>query len=160
MTLDDALALIAVLQEHRAREQDPRARQEEHRARQEAAIRALREQVTTLRERVAERRARHLTRCSRPQPAHPARALAAWLHRHEDERFTVLRIPGVESTNNQAARAIRPFVISREISGGSRSPHGSAIRCDPASVFLTPTARGLNPLTTCLAALQTPTPQL
>ena len=108
----------------------------------------------------AERRMRHLTRCSRTPRDHPARALAAWLHQHEDELFTVVRTPGVQSTNNQAERAIRPFVISRKISGGSRSPQGSAIRCDLASVFLTWTARGLNPLTTCLAALQTPTPQL
>ena len=29
-------------------------------------------------------------------------------------------------------RALRPFVIGRKISGGSRSPQGSAIRCDLA----------------------------
>lgn len=108
----------------------------------------------------AERRMRLLTRCYRTQEAHPAQALATWLHQHEDELFTFVRTPGVEGTNNQAERAIRPFVISRKISGGSRSPQGSAIRCDLASVFLTWTARGLNPLTTCLAALQTPAPQL
>ena len=108
----------------------------------------------------AERRMRELTRCYRTQHAHPARALAAWLHQHEDELFTFVRTAGVEGTNNQAERAIRPFVISRKISGGSRSPQGSAIRCDLVSVFLTWTARGLNPLTTCLAALQTPAPQL
>jgi hypothetical protein len=57
-------------------------------------------------------------------------------------------------------RALRPFVIGRKISGGSRSPQGSAIRCDLASVFLTWTARGLNPFTAYIAALQAPLPQL
>jgi transposase len=108
----------------------------------------------------AERRMRRLTRCYRTQSGHPAQTLAAWLHQHEDELFTFVRTPGVEGTNNQAERAIRPFVIGRKVSGGSRSPAGSAIRCDLASVFLTWTARGLNPLTTCLAALQSPLPQL
>jgi hypothetical protein len=108
----------------------------------------------------AERRLRRLTRCYRTQTAHPAQALAAWLHQHEDELFTFVRTPGVEGTNNQAERASRPFVIARKISGGSRSPQGSAIRCDLASVFLTWTARGLNPLTACLAALRSPLPQL
>lgn len=108
----------------------------------------------------AERRMRRLTRCYRTQSAHPAQALATWLHQHEDELFTFVRTAGVEGTNNRAERALRPFVIGRKISGGSRSPQGSAIRCDLASVFLTWTARGLNPLTACLAALQTPAPVL
>jgi len=108
----------------------------------------------------AERRMRRLTRCYRTQSGHPAQALATWLHQHEDELFTFVRTPGVEGTNNQAERAIRPFVIGRKISGGSRSPQGSAIRCDLASVFLSWTARGLNPLTACVAALQSPVPLL
>ena len=103
---------------------------------------------------------RRLTRCYRTQSGHPAHALATWLHQHEDELFTFVRTPGVEGTHNQAERALRPFVIGRKISGGSRSPQGSAMRCDLASVFLTWTARGLNPLTACLAALQAPCPQL
>ena len=106
----------------------------------------------------AERRLRRLARCYRTAPTHPAQALATWLHQHEDELFTFVRTPGVEGTNNQAERALRPFVIGRKISGGSRSAQGSAIRCDLASVFLTWTARRLNPLTTCLTALGGPSP--
>jgi hypothetical protein len=108
----------------------------------------------------AERRLRSLTRCYRTLDAHPAHALATWLHQHEDELFTFVRTPGVEGTNNQAERALRPFVIGRKISGGSRSPQGSAIRCDLASVFLTWAARGLHPFTACIAALQAPLPLL
>ena len=107
----------------------------------------------------AERRVRLLARCYRRAPDHPAHALATWLHTHEGELFTFVRTPGVSGTNNLAERTLRPFVIGRKISGGSRSPAGSAIRCDLATVFHTWAARGLDPLAACLAALQTPLPQ-
>ena len=108
----------------------------------------------------AERRLRRLARCYRRALDHPAHALATWLHTHEGELFTFVRTPGVHGTNNLAERTVRPFVIGRKISGGSRSPLGSAIRCDLATVFHTWTARGLNPFAACLAALQSPLPQL
>lgn len=108
----------------------------------------------------AERRLRVFTRCYRKTLDHPAHALADWLHRHEDELFTFVRVPGVSGTNNLAERAIRTHVIARKISGGSRSDAGSAIRCALASIFNTYAARGLNPLASCLAAIQTPLPQV
>lgn len=108
----------------------------------------------------AERRVRTLARCYRRAPDHPAHALANWLYTHEGELFTFVRMPGVSGTNNLAARTVRPFVIGRKISGGSRSPAGAAIRCDLATVFHTGAARGLDPLAACLAVLQTPLPQV
>jgi len=108
----------------------------------------------------AERRVRVLARCYRRALDHPAHALASWLHIHEGELFTFVRTLGVSGTNNLAERSIRPFVIGRKISGGSRSPAGSAIRCDLASVFHTWAARGLDPLAACLAVLQAPLPQV
>lgn len=108
----------------------------------------------------AERRLRTLARCYRKANGHPAQALATWLHRHEGELFTFVRLPGVSGTHNLAERAIRPQVIARKISGGSRRTAGSHIRCDVATVFFTYHARGLNPFAACLAALQTPLPQL
>jgi hypothetical protein len=108
----------------------------------------------------AERRVRTLARCYRRAPAHPAQALANWLYTHEGELFTFVRTPGVSGTNNLAERTVRPFVIGRKISGGSRSPAGSAIRCDLATVFHTWAARSLDPLAACLAVLQAPLPQL
>ena len=108
----------------------------------------------------AERRVRRLARCYRRAPDHPAHVLARWLHTHEGELFTFVRTPGVSSTNNLAERTVRPFVIGRKISGGSRSPAGSAIRCDLPTVFDTWAARGRDPLAACLAVLQSPLPQV
>jgi len=43
--------------------------------------------------------------------------------------------------------------VARKISGGTRSPEGSAVRMLLASLFASWQARGLNPFTTCLALL-------
>lgn len=110
--------------------------------------------------RAAERRVRVLARCYRRALDHPAHALASWLHTHEGDLFTFVRTPGVSGTPNLAARSIRPFVIGRTSSGGARSPAGSAMRCDLASVFHTWAARGRDPLAACLAVLQAPLPQV
>jgi hypothetical protein len=55
--------------------------------------------------------------------------------------------------NNLAERSLRPLVVVRKISGGSRSPQGSQTRMTLASVFATLKARGLNPSTACLALI-------
>jgi transposase len=101
-----------------------------------------------------ERRTRALATCYRRTAGHPARVLAQRLHRYESELFEFLRTPQASPTNNLAERTVRPQVITRKISGGSRSPAGSAIRCDLATLFHTWSARGLNPFAACLAALQ------
>lgn len=103
---------------------------------------------------------RTLCRCYRGDPGHPAHALAGWPHRHGDELFTFVRVPGVAATNNLAERTVRPQVTARKIRGGTRSAVGSSVRCDLATVFYTFKARGLNPLTACIAALQSPFPQV
>jgi transposase len=105
-----------------------------------------------------ERQTHALARCYWKHTAHPAHTLAKRLYRYEGELFTFIRVPGVVATNNLAERAIRPFVIARKISGGTRSTTGSTIRCDLATVFHTWAARGLNPFAACLAALHTPLP--
>src|SRR6185312_16994486 len=92
-----------------------------------------------------ERRTRALAACYRRTADHPARVLAQRLHRYESELFEFLRTPGVSPTNNLAERAVRPQVIARKISGGSRSAAGSTIRCDLASLFHTWAAGGLTP---------------
>lgn len=107
-----------------------------------------------------ERRSRALARCYRRTDGHPAQVLAQRLHRYESELFTFVRTSGVPATNNVAERAVRPLVITRKISGGSRSATGSQVRCDLATPFYTWLARGLNPFALCLAALQSPLPQL
>jgi transposase len=91
---------------------------------------------------------------------HPCQALAKRLLRHEGELFVFVREPGVPADNNLAERSLRPLVVSRKISGGTRSPIGSQTRMTLTSLFQTWQARGLNPLLECRRLLQSPFPQL
>jgi transposase len=88
--------------------------------------------------------------------AHPCQALAKRLLRHEDELFQFVLVPGLSADNNLAERAIRPLVVIRKVSGGSRSAAGTKTRMALASLFHTWHARGLNPFEQCLALLSQP----
>jgi len=90
---------------------------------------------------------------------HPCQALAKRLLRHQDELFVFVLEPGVPADNNLAERSLRPLVIARKISGGTRSPVGSQTRMTLSSLFQTWQARGLNPLHECFRLLQSPFPQ-
>lgn len=100
------------------------------------------------------------------QEGHPCQTLAKRLLRHGDELFQYVRLAGVPSENNLAERGVRPLVVSRKISGGSRSADGTAAHMKLASLIGTWLARGQNPfdelvkLLAQLAAPQTPLPQL
>ena len=48
-----------------------------------------------------------------------------------------------------AERSLRPVVISRKISGGTRSERGTETKMTLASIFGTWRVHGLNPLTAC-----------
>lgn len=91
-------------------------------------------------------------------PAHPCWALAKRLLRHQDELFLFVRLPGVPADNNLAERSLRPLVIARKVSGGTRSDEGTKTRLTLASLFDTWQARQINPFLACLAALQRPAP--
>lgn len=80
---------------------------------------------------------------------HPCRTLAKRLLRHQNELFQFVSHPLVPADNNLAERALRPLVVQRKISGGSRSQAGSATRMQLASLFETWQARKLNPLLEC-----------
>jgi len=84
---------------------------------------------------------------------HPCQALAKRLLRHEAELFQFVLLPGVSADNNLAERRLRPLAVTRKISGGTRSPEGSATRMTLTSLFATWQARDLNPFTTCRALL-------
>jgi hypothetical protein len=88
---------------------------------------------------------------------HPCQALAKRLLRHEDELFQFVLIAGLSADNNLAERSIRPLVVIRKISGGSRSEEGTKTRLALASLFETWQARGLNPLQECQRLLGQPT---
>jgi transposase len=84
---------------------------------------------------------------------HPCQALAKRLLRHEDELFQFVLVEGLSADNNLAERSIRPLVVIRKVSGGSRSPEGTKTRMALASLFETWQARGLNPFDECLRLL-------
>ena len=84
---------------------------------------------------------------------HPSQALCKRLLRHEDELFQFVLVEGLSADNNLAERSIRPLVVIRKISGGSRSAEGSKTRMALASLFETWQARGLNPFDECLKLL-------
>jgi transposase len=88
---------------------------------------------------------------------HVCNALAKRLLRHQDELFPFVLVPGLPADNNLAERSIRPLVVMRKISGGSRSTEGTKTRLALASLLQTWTARRLNPFVECLLALQQPT---
>ncbi len=103
--------------------------------------------------RLLDARLQHLGRRYARRSGHPCRALAQRLLRHQGQFFTFVRTPDVSADNNPAERALRPLVIMRKISGGSRSAEGSITRLALASAFGTWQARHLNPLAACIAAL-------
>lgn len=94
------------------------------------------------------------------QKGHPCWALAKRLLRHEAELFQFVLVPELDATNNLAERSLRPHVIARKISGGTRSPAGTQTRLDLASLFATWHLRGQNPFAACLALLSGKTPLL
>ena len=129
----------------------------------EEAQKWLREQPTpTAKERRRQYQGLITQLCALGEPyataaAHPCATLAKRLLRHQEELFQFVLLPEVPADNNLAERSIRPLVIMRKISGGSRSEKGTQTRLALASLFHTWTARDLNPFHTCLAALQRPT---
>lgn len=87
---------------------------------------------------------------------HPCRALAKRLLRHADELFQFVLVPGLCADNNLAERSVRPLVVVRKISGGSRSAEGTKTRMGLASLFETWQARTQNPFMACVELLSQP----
>ncbi len=85
--------------------------------------------------------------------SHPCGTLCKRLLRHEDELFQFVLIEGLSADNNLAERSIRPLVVIRKISGGSRSDEGTKTRMGLASLFETWQARKLNPFHECFKLL-------
>src|SRR5581483_5918395 len=84
------------------------------------------------------------------------RRLSARVVRHIKELFVFVSEPEVPATNNAAERSLRHLVVSRKISGGTRSAVGTATKMALSSLFGTWRARGLNPLATCRQLLLSP----
>jgi transposase len=69
------------------------------------------------------------------QKAAAHRVLAERMRQHLLEWFVFVEHPEVPATNNLAERSLRPAVIARKISGGTRSPKGSNTKMGLMSLF-------------------------
>ena len=79
----------------------------------------------------------------------PQSVLASRLITFEAELFTFVEYPFVPSENNAAERSVRPRVIARKISGGTRSSTGSTTMAVLSSLFETWRLQGANCLEAC-----------
>jgi len=79
----------------------------------------------------------------------PQRVLAQRIDRFLGELFVFVQHPEVPSENNAAERAIRPAVMARKASGGTRSPKGSKTSSVLRSLFETWALQGHNSLDAC-----------
>ena len=85
----------------------------------------------------------------------PAR-LCRRIQRHIKELFLFVAQREVPSDNNAAERSLRHLVVSRKISGGTRSQQGTQSKMILASLFGTWRVQGVNPLTACQDLLASP----
>ena len=72
------------------------------------------------------------------------------------ELFVFVAEPEVPSDNNAAELSLRHLVVSRKVSGGTRSEQGTERKMTLASIFGTWPAQGLNPLAACRQLLTSP----
>jgi transposase len=96
-----------------------------------------------------EGRLRRLCRPFQNDPAAPQHKLCQRIFRHLKELFVFVGLPDVPPDNNSAERSLRPLVVARKISGGTRSPGGSESKMTLASLFATWRLQGLDPLLQC-----------
>lgn len=75
--------------------------------------------------------------------------LAKRIDKFLDELFVFVEYPHIPSQNNAAERAIRPAVIARKVSGGTRSAKGSKAKSVLMSLFGTWGAQGKNTYHAC-----------
>ncbi len=88
----------------------------------------------------------------------PEQELAEHIYRFQSEWFAFVQHPGVPSGNNPAERALRPTVIARKISGGTRSPKGSKTMCALRTLFGTWALNRRDTLQACFELLTAPVP--
>ena len=88
----------------------------------------------------------------------PQRVLAQRIENFISELFVFVEYPEAPSENNAAERAVRPAVIARKVSGGTRSPKGSSTKMTLMSLFYTWTLRGVDPIAACRQMLVAPAP--
>ena len=92
----------------------------------------------------------------RHDPSATQAKLCRRIERHIRELFVFVAEPDVPADNNPAERSLRHLVISRKVSGGTRSEQGTQSKMTLASLFGTWRAQGLNPLAACHQLLVSP----
>ena len=103
-----------------------------------------------------ERQLLALSQPFRHDPSATQAKLCRRIERHIKELFVFVAEPEVPADNNAAERSRRHLVISRKISGGTRSEQGTERKMTLASIFGTWRAQGLNPLAACRQLLVCP----
>ncbi len=78
------------------------------------------------------------------------------IERHIKELFVFVAEPAAPPDNNAAERSLRHLVVSRKVSGGTRSEPGTNSKMTLASLFGAWRAQGLNPLDACRQLLISP----
>ena len=86
----------------------------------------------------------------------PQARLCRRIDKYRHALFSFVREAGVPPHNNAAERSVRHEVISRKISGGTRSAHGTQTRTTLATLFGTWRLQELDPYTSCRALLTPP----
>ncbi len=86
----------------------------------------------------------------------PQAKLCRRIERFIKELFVFVSHPDVPPENNAAERSLRHLVISRKISGGTRSERGTSSKIALASLFGTWRSNSLNPLLECRNLLLSP----
>lgn len=106
-------------------------------------------------QRAFEERLMGLARPFLTDPTRPQHVLAKRIERFRPELFVFVADPRVPSDNNAAERSLRPSVIARKISGGTRSEAGSATRTTLMTLFGTWKLQGQDLLEACRRMLLT-----
>jgi hypothetical protein len=91
-------------------------------------------------------------------PNAPQRVLAQRILKHRHELFVFISDPAVPATNNLAERSLRPAVVARKISGGTRSAKGSETKMGLMSLFGTWQLQDKPLLDSCRQLLLSPSP--
>jgi hypothetical protein len=91
-------------------------------------------------------------------PPAPQTVLCRRIEKYLAALFVFVLDPAVAATNNAAERSLRHLVVSRKISGGTRSSAGTTTKLTLASLFTTWRLRGLNPYLACHDLLRSPQP--
>jgi hypothetical protein len=82
-----------------------------------------------------------------------ARRIAKRMVKHQKELTVFLLEKDLDGTNNAAERALRPAVVARKISGGSRSKNGAEAWATLSSLLRTAGQQGKNQLETIKSML-------